>query len=201
VTARDAFLFAGGLSTRMGRDKAALPAGGAFDGTTFLEAIARAVAPLAVATTVVGRPGSCFGYRAIVDLRPGLGPLGGIETALAHAQTASVFLLACDLPRVSTELLALVASRADASPETIVVPADASGRIAPLAGVYPASARREVARLLDAGERRPRALFERFPTVVVPFEDYRHLPDAESLLANVNTPDEYARHLASRRDD
>ena len=197
MTARDAFLVAGGLSTRMGRDKAALPAGDA----TFLETIARAVAPLAVATTVVGRSGSCFGYRAIADLRPGLGPLGGIETALAHAQTASVFLLACDLPRVSTALLALVADRADASPETIVVPADVSGRIAPLAGVYPTSARREVARLLDAGERRPRALFERIATVVVPFEEYRHLPDAESLLANVNTPDEYARHLASRRGD
>jgi molybdopterin-guanine dinucleotide biosynthesis protein A len=187
----EAFLLAGGSSTRMGRDKALLD----FRGGTFLDAVAAAAAPLAGRVTVVGRAGGeVGGYPAVADLRPGLGPLAGIETALTYARSEAAIVLACDTPLVSTDLLALLAERAAAGGgPRIAVPLDADGRLAPLCGVYPVRALPEVTALLDAGERRPRALVERFASVVVPFEEYGHLDRAADLLRNVNRPEEYER--------
>ena len=189
MTPPDVFLLAGGLSSRMGRDKALLPV----DGATFLERVARAATPVARTITVIGREGSFGGYRALPDLRPGLGPLAGIETALASATTPSALVVACDLPLVSTALLELLLDAAAAAAESIVVPEDAAGRPSPLCALYPRASRETVARLLDEGERRPRALFAAYPTRIVRFDEYRHLPAAERLLENVNTPDDYDR--------
>ena len=187
----DGFLLAGGLSSRMGRDKALLELGG----ETFIERIAGALHPHVRAIRIVGRAGEWRGIPGIEDLRPGLGPLAGIETALAHTPQGAAFLVACDLPLASGELLALIARRASLAPRSIVVPADADGRVAPLCGVYPKAALEAVSRLLDAGERRPRALLERFPALVVGFEEYAHLPGAPRLLRNVNTPEEHREIL------
>ena len=180
----------------MGREKALL----LVEGATFLERVARAASPVAARITVVGREESFGGYPAVPDLRPGLGPLAGIETALAAATAAAALVIACDLPLVSTALLELLLERAADSPDQIVVPEDAEGRCSPLCALYPLAARETVARLLDGGERRPRALFEAYPTRIVPFAEYRHLPRAEQLLSNVNTPGDYARLVSSCRN-
>jgi molybdopterin-guanine dinucleotide biosynthesis protein A len=196
VSRADAFLLAGGRSSRMGRDKALLGVGP----LTFLEAVARAARPLARSITVVGREGEAGGYPAVADLRPGLGPLAGIETALSRAETDVAIVLACDLPLVTAELLELLAARAAGAPGAIVVARDAGGRLAPLCGLYPTAARESVSRLLDAGERRPRALLDSRPTVVVDYCEYAHLPAAERLLLNVNTPEEYEALVRSSRE-
>ena len=188
MTARlDVFLLAGGRSSRMGRDKALLAIGG----HTFIEAVAGAARPLAASIRVVGREADAGGFPSVADLRPGLGPLAGIETALSHAASPSALVLACDIPLVSTALLELLATEAAAAPGSIVVPEDADGRLAPLCGVYPTAALAVASRLLDVGERRPRALVDASPSRVVRFDEYRHLPDAPVLLRNVNTPEEY----------
>jgi molybdenum cofactor guanylyltransferase len=74
-----AYILAGGRSSRMGRDKAML----LLAGRTLL---ARAVATArTVATEVVllgDRPDLQGADRAIPDLHPGCGPVGGMETAL-----------------------------------------------------------------------------------------------------------------------
>lgn len=192
----DAFLLAGGLSTRMGRDKALLAIGG----RTFLDRVADAVRPVARSIAVVGRVDRTSGLRGVPDHRPACGPLAGIETALAHATTPAALVVACDLPLVSTALVELLVARSSEAPGAIVVTEDADGRLAPLCGVYPVAALGETARLLDAGERRPRALLERFPSRVVPFADYAHLPGAPLLLRNVNTPEEYEAAIGSGND-
>jgi molybdopterin-guanine dinucleotide biosynthesis protein A len=183
----DAFLLAGGRSTRMGRDKATL----AVEGRTFLDRVADAVRPLACSVSVVGRVEATSGLTGVPDGRPGFGPLAGIETALAHATTPAAIVVACDLPLISTALVELLVARSREAPGAIVVTEDADGRLAPLCGVYPKAALEEAGRLLDAGERRPRALVDRFPSRVVAFADYAHLPGARRLLRNVNTPEDY----------
>ena len=173
----------------MGRDKAMLE----LEGTSFLERIAATMRPLVASVRVVGRAGDIENLPSIEDLRPGLGPLAAIETALAAAAGVDVLVVACDLPLISTALLALVVECARSAPGSIAVPLDSEGRLAPLAAVYPTSALARVASLLDAGERKPRALLDIIPTVVLPFEDYANLPGALHLLRNVNTPEDWDR--------
>jgi molybdopterin-guanine dinucleotide biosynthesis protein A len=90
-----AYVLAGGRSTRMGRDKAMLP----LAGRTLL---ARAVATLrTVATEVVllgNREDLQGADRAIPDLHPGCGPVGGMETALRDLASHQTADWACFLP-------------------------------------------------------------------------------------------------------
>jgi molybdopterin-guanine dinucleotide biosynthesis protein A len=196
MTAPDAFLLAGGRSTRMGRDKAAVDLGG----RTLLERAIDAARPVAARVVLVGRDGAAYGIASVSDRRPGtLGPLAGIESALAESRTPTAIVLACDMPFVSTALLEMLVGWSEAHPERVVVPVTADGRIAPLCAVYPSSALAAVSQLLDAGERRPRALEATVGFALVPFDAYAHLPNAGILLTNVNTPEEL--ESARRRRD
>ena len=186
----DGYLLAGGRSSRMGRDKALLPLGG----LPFAERIAREMPVGEGRLLVVGR-NSIGGLAGIPDLRPGLGPLAGIETALADCRADSALVVACDMPFVTRRLLEWLVDRSAAAPGRVVVPVDGDGRLAPLCGVYPRAALPVARELLDAGERRPRALLERFPSLRVEYAEYGHLPGADRFLRNVNTPEEYASLL------
>jgi molybdopterin-guanine dinucleotide biosynthesis protein A len=83
-------ILAGGLSTRMGRDKAALR----FRGKTLLGHVRAAAKATGWPVRVIRR-----------DLVERCGPLGGIYTALKTSEAAVEVFLACDMPFVSTELL------------------------------------------------------------------------------------------------
>ena len=75
------FVLTGGLSSRMGQDKALLPMGS----QTLCEHIADIVSTVASQVFLIGHP-ERYGhlkYKCIADLRPGLGPLSGLETALS----------------------------------------------------------------------------------------------------------------------
>jgi molybdenum cofactor guanylyltransferase len=83
-------ILAGGLSQRMGRDKARLQLA---TGTT-LSQILLTAGELRLPLRVIRR-----------DLVPRCGPLGGIYTALKTSQAEAELFLACDMPFVSPALL------------------------------------------------------------------------------------------------
>ncbi len=188
VRAPDAFILAGGQSARMGTDKSAVE----LDGRAFLDRVVAAVGPVARSISIVGGGPRLTELTALPDRRPGLGPLAGIETALAACSTDRAVIVACDLPFVTAALLEFLIAREDAGPDGAVVPLDSDGRVSPLCAVYPRSALPLVGELLDSGERTPRALLVRIRTDLVPFADYAHLENAGQLLRNVNTPEDLA---------
>lgn len=111
------YVVAGGLSSRMGRDKALLPHG---EGTLLEHALSRArqvtndVAILAGPT----RRYEDLGAAVIEDAVCGVGPLGGLYTALLSASVAGrerIFWLAVDLPLVPAEFLMSLASELDSA--------------------------------------------------------------------------------------
>ena len=83
-------ILAGGLSSRLGRDKAALRLGR----RTLLGHIRARAGELGWPVRVLRR-----------DRVPRCGPLGGIYTALLTGRGPAVLFLACDMPFVSRELL------------------------------------------------------------------------------------------------
>ena len=86
----EAVILAGGLSHRMGKEKARLRLG-----RRTLLGHARAL------VTAVGLP--CRVLR--VDRLPGLGPLGGVGTALRHAKANRILFLSCDMPFLQPDLV------------------------------------------------------------------------------------------------
>lgn len=201
-----AVVLAGGASRRMGREKALLTLP---DGRTMLEATlgaARAVAApvwLAVDTAEHGErlrraiPGPV--PPLLLDNSPGAGPLASLAGALAAAPTAALLALAVDTPLVRPTLLRALLDVLEGEEGILDIalpvvggveqpfPACYSSRLAGLAG-----------RLLEAGERGPRALLSA-PGVRVRRLDEAALrmsdPDLRSF-ASANTPEEWARLLA-----
>src|SRR5438477_12497634 len=97
-------ILAGGLSRRMGRDKAGLPAG---DGT-LIQHLARRLAPVVDETIVAGGSGryDLPGVPTVDDRYPGLGPLAGIHAGLLVAQFPLGWVVGCALPDVEPGLAA-----------------------------------------------------------------------------------------------
>lgn len=89
-------ILAGGMSTRMGRDKARLR----FGRRTLLGHVRAAAEATGWPVRVVRK-----------DLVPRCGPLGGIYTALKSTRAEAVLFLACDMPFVSEKLLKSVVSK------------------------------------------------------------------------------------------
>ena len=188
-----AAILAGGAATRFGgRDKSALVVGR----RTILD---RQLAMLETVTDDVlivgagdgarfdaGRP---FQGRRISDIVPGCGPLGGLHAALTAARGDAVFLLAGDMPSVTASFAAHLCSLAgDAE---IVVPQTERG-YHPLCAVYTRACLGPVAARLADRRLRMRELVDSLRARVVTAEDIARFGDPHQLLANVNTPAEYA---------
>ena len=192
---------AGGRSRRMGRDKAWLPLGG----RPLIEHVLAAARPVVDRVVIVIDPGSDqaeryreFAAQAGVDvqhdLHPGIGPLGGIETALAGCSSGeSALVLACDLPYLSTEFLALLRSRHEEGGAAVTVPVDHEGHLQPLVAVYSESCRRVIPELIATRLLRVDLLYQRVPTLRVAAADYKDLRGWEKFFTNLNTLDEYRR--------
>ncbi len=95
-------VLAGGLSSRLGHDKALLRLhdGGSADLLSRTYSLLRRVAD---PVFVVG--GRREGYPCVPDLMPGRGPVGGIATALSHAAGCACLVLSCDLPFMTPGVL------------------------------------------------------------------------------------------------
>lgn len=131
---RAGFVLVGGASSRMGRDKALLP----YQDTVLAECVAREVEKAAGSAMFVGPSERYNGLsrRVIPDLRPGNGPLGGLEAALAATNADWNLIVACDMPQVSAPLFLELFERAEVSGADCLVPHSAPGRPEPLCAVY-----------------------------------------------------------------
>lgn len=180
------FVLAGGLSRRMGADKALL----ATAGVTLLERAARVVAQAAGGVTIIGDPArySSLGYPVIPDIRPGLGPLGGVVTGLAHCGRTWNLFLACDLPDVDADFLAwLLDLAAQASPvPDCVVPVSAFGP-EPLCAVYHLRSLPAMQHALDRNILKMKTMLDTLNAKLV------EVPDSNKFR-NINTPEDWAAH-------
>mgnify|MGYP000857397867 FL=1 len=96
-------VLAGGKSTRMGRDKALVEV----DGKPMIQHAIDVLLPQVKELIVIGDPRKYrrFHDDIIPDELEGLGPLGGIVTAMGHARYDHLLVLACDVPEVNAKLL------------------------------------------------------------------------------------------------
>jgi molybdopterin-guanine dinucleotide biosynthesis protein A len=91
---------AGGMSARMGEDKALKP----FLGRLLIQRVIDRVTPIAdelIVTTNRPAEYEFLNLRLVPDLKPGRGALGGLYTAIASAASPLVAVVACDMPFAS----------------------------------------------------------------------------------------------------
>jgi molybdopterin-guanine dinucleotide biosynthesis protein A len=184
-----AAILVGGQSRRLGgRDKSAL----VVDGRLILD---RQITELSAVADEILMVGGCATHarparaRAVADRIPGCGPLGGLHAALTEAASDVIVVVACDMPYVSAPLLAhmlRLAGNADA-----VVPQTDRG-YHPLCAVYTRGCAAAVGRHVTERRLKLTELLAALRVRVVTAREIGAFGDADQLLANVNTPAEFA---------
>jgi len=187
-----AAILAGGRAERLGgRPKGLLPLP---DGRSIIErelAELRA-AGMGEAIIVANRAETYrdYGVEVVGDLRPGLGPLAGVEAALAHYQgrCGAVLLLPCDLPAIGRAELAALAGAYLRTSAPVAVAVTGGSFWQPLCAVVHIGILAKVSAALDAGRRRALELWEELGAAPVRFAD-------EGPFFNVNTPEDLSSWL------
>lgn len=193
-------ILAGGLSSRMGLHKPALKVHGEAEP----DMLVRTTALLAQCTGEVWiscRPGQPVGgYHCLHDQEEGLGPIGGIYTALQALQSgpwAGMLVLSCDLPFMSLDCLhSLIAAHSvknSPAPQlmTTFLQAD-TGYIEALVSIYAREALPYFAKAVQGGVRQINRVIPPERRRDVPYERSEALP-----FFNINYPAdlEMARRL------
>jgi molybdopterin-guanine dinucleotide biosynthesis protein A len=182
----EAFILAGGASSRMGTDKSKL----LIRDQTFVERITSTLLEFTDLVRIVGQPPTTSPVPTVQDLYPQWGALGGLHAALNACRHEWAIVVACDLPFVTSELFAHLGNmRLD---HDAIVPLQQDGRPQPLAALYRVNpCLQRASELIEAGRRRPLDLIELVRTRWVPFAEIRNLDQAERFFVNINTPEDY----------
>ena len=129
--------------------------------------------------------------RVTPDLRPGLGALGGIYTAVAAAP-APVVCVAWDMPFVTPGLIRALAEGL-ARYDAVLPESDGRRGVEPLCAAYGPACLEPIAERLDAGDLRAIAFHPRISVGILPLAEVRAYGDPAFLFFNVNTADDLAR--------
>lgn len=176
-------VLAGGKSSRLGQDKASL----SFQGRTLLDRTLDLASRFCRRTYCVGRRKEHTAADAgwMLDRIAGTGPMGGIITALETLK-APCLVLACDLPFLTREILALLISQRNRRPPGKCMTTFqhiSTGYIQSLVAVYEP----ESLDLLHKSHSRGCYKLSR----AIPFDCRFHIvynPDQEKFFFNVNYP-------------
>jgi molybdopterin-guanine dinucleotide biosynthesis protein A len=125
-------VLAGGKSTRMGVNKAFLP----FGNTTVIEsivAIMRRSFPEILLSTNTPEEYRHLGLTIIPDYLDHAGPLAGIHAGLSAAKTEKIFVISCDMPLMTSEIIDFIVRYPTTKPITVAL---ADGFVQQLCGVY-----------------------------------------------------------------
>jgi len=186
-------ILAGGLSRRMGRDKATLPAGD----TTLIEHLARRLGPVVDETIIASGSvaASVAGVRVVADHQPGHGPLAGMLAGLAAANHRLVWVVGCDLPDVEPALGSLLVALAGDYEAVVPRPDHEPEGVCAL---YLRELAPRIAALLDAGERSIKSLLDGSAVRYVGSEELRTVDPELRSFRNINTPADYQDWLRTQ---
>jgi molybdopterin-guanine dinucleotide biosynthesis protein A len=199
----------GGLSERMGRDKAGLELGGRTLLERTVERLERRCPRVVLACGREPRYAE-LGRELVLDLpaageRPG--PIAGILAALEGVAAARYLVLACDLPRAGDDLLAALLERAEATGADAVFFESARG-LEPLCAVYAPTCAAPMRAALSAGQRRVLAFLDHpredgRPVLAERLSERELDPElrARDLALNLNTPEELERERTLWREE
>jgi molybdopterin-guanine dinucleotide biosynthesis protein A len=182
-------ILAGGSSSRMKRDKAALLYQGKSQLDRAFELALKHVSPVFVSVRASQAEDPSRAHRPlIIDSVAGEGPIVGIRSALAARPEAAWLVLACDLPFLRDATLERLLAERDASVFATAYRSSHDGLPEPLCAIWEPKAGAALADHEAGGGHCPRKFLMRHAARLLD-------PIDRQALDNVNTPEEYAQAL------
>ena len=184
-------ILCGGKSSRMLTNKALLK----LNGRTVIEIIAEKMK--SIFSEVLISTNGINDYKflnlpLIKDIFTHKGPLAGIHSALKYSSTEKNFIISCDMPLVSCELINFIATYN--SDKKIILP-ETEGRIQQLCGIYSKSISPIIEMIISNSEKNKNIkgsvfdLIERVSADIVNVESLTFYDN--NIFLNMNTPEDY----------
>lgn len=175
----------------MGSRKAALQ----LNGRTFVQIARSSLSEITNKIRVIGEKEDCIaddGLEWVPDIcSEEKSSLLGLATALTNCKMPLAFVLACDLPFVTGDLLERIASFCSGDADA-VVPVQPDGRLQPLCALYRRDACLEKAmEMLKTGKRSLHSLVRCLNPRLVEFSEISDLADSNLFFTNINTPADF----------
>lgn len=192
----ESFILAGGKSSRMGRNKAFLK----LAGKTLLE---HAISTLNETQTngisvLVGNQQNEFidvgGIRLIPDQYENRGSLGGIQTALANCQSKFAFIVGCDFPFISANLVDFLLTAIKERKASCVLPIQPDGKKQPLCAIYNVEeCEAKVTKLVRGTQKLPSTteVLKGLNGECLEHKEIEMLKNSRTFFFNVNTPEDF----------
>lgn len=173
------YIFAGGKSTRFGKDKALIRV----DGVSMIVRVADTLKPVADSITIVASQDGVYdhlGLKTIADVVTAKGPIGALLTAMRHGSRKGWILVSsCDWVGLRTEWIALLMAESREGSDAVVFRAR---HFEPLLGLYHTSIQEIVSSRIESGNLAMHELLGMISTVPVA------VPDGWDKVRNVNRP-------------
>lgn len=182
-------VLAGGESRRYGRPKALALMGGRPMAQWALDALAP---HFSIRGMIGNQPfvAKAFGVPSRGDVVAGLGPLGGLITALEWAREMRLrgaFLLGCDMPLVDSTLIRKILDFRGVRKAALVPASRGPLGMEPLCAAYGLECLGPARELARSGPRSLKALLDTFDFDLIPLEDLGDPEEAALAFTNVNT--------------
>ena len=182
-------ILAGGKSSRYGTNKALAK----INGIPLIENVIRVMGSLFQDLVLITNTPDEYAYLELPmyeDLVKGLGPIGGIYTALTSITNEAGFFVACDMPFLNPDLIRhMVGIRDDFD---AVVP-EISGKMESLHALYAGRCLPAVRRLIDLHECQIIRFFSEVSVRHVKENEIRRFDPELKAFFNVNRPEELRR--------
>lgn len=184
------FVLAGGLSSRMGTNKALLE----LNGATLVERTRNLLARLCGRVCILGAAdlygglGECF-----PDIYPGCGPLAGIHAALLNTKTRLNLITAVDTPFLTEDFLSYMLESAGSRPSAAVTVPRIAGYVQPLCAVYTPDFLPVAEAALMDGRYKIVPLFSEVETLALAEEQLAPFALQSGMFDNLNTPEDYEK--------
>jgi molybdopterin-guanine dinucleotide biosynthesis protein A len=187
-------ILAGGLSSRMGTNKAELKIGE----HTVIERIIKEFEQTTNESIIVTNNPSCynsFDWKCVSDIYLQKGPLGGIHAGLLSSSNEINFVISCDMPFPNAKLLTKMLEHIHCN--DIVVPV-INEKLHPLFGLYKKSILTELINCLEKDNLRVRKLYEKLSTYYITEKELYTKSELEKGIYeidffNMNTMNDYSK--------
>lgn len=184
-----AAILAGGLSSRMGTNKAFAQVGG----QPIIERVVGRMRPLADELVIVANAPAEYAHLKLpvfTDLSPGKGPLGGLYTAISRTHGDYVLAVSCDQPFLNPELLRFLLDLRHGY--DVVVPLNRESYPQSMHAVYGKGCLAPIRHRLDADNLKVISFYADVRVRSVVDEEVGRFDPERLSFFNVNTPDDLA---------
>lgn len=177
-----ACIIAGGQSKRFGQDKLFYKV----NGIALIEYVINILKLVFSDIIIIANDKEKFSFLNIsvfTDLIPGLGPLGGIFTALKHSTTEKTFCFAGDLPNLNAQFIKYMISVS--SGHDIVVPF-VNGYYEPLHSIYSKNCLMHIENTISSGNKQVLHIYDKCNVKLISQEEINKFAPPKLIFKNIN---------------